>query len=214
MSWLNWCYTSLPMLVSSEAELPKTQCFLKCCGIFRQVAQIRSLTRSSSPSSPESTAEAEAEASSWLLHYVPFVLVIHCMLITHRVNTKVAARHCCQGYRTFVLPCGVESGYTVCRHVDSLHVRHANIQQNKSDIVDLLYLPDTPTSPVLQTVLPNHTPRCSTRPRRLMERYGNGLWYHRPEREDVWWLWTLDSLLLIIFSVPPSYVRLCNHIYI
>ena len=28
------------MLVSSEAGLPKSQCFLKCLGIFRQVGQI------------------------------------------------------------------------------------------------------------------------------------------------------------------------------
>ena len=56
MIWLKRSYTSLrhpSMLVSSEAGLPKTQCFLECCGIFRQVGQIRSLMRSSSPSSPE-----------------------------------------------------------------------------------------------------------------------------------------------------------------
>ena len=34
----------------------------------------------------------------------------------------------------------------------------------------------------------------------------------RPERGDVWWLWTLDSLFLIIISVSSSYVRLCNHL--
>ena len=73
----------------------------------------------------------------------------------------------------------LESGHTVRRHVDSLRVRHAKVQQNKSDNVDPLYLPDTSSSPVLQSVppvLPSHpTPRRSSRPRRPVEIYGHGL---------------------------------------
>ena len=73
----------------------------------------------------------------------------------------------------------LESGHTVRRHVDSLRVRHAKVQQNKSDNVDPLYLPDTSTSPVRQSVppvIPSHpTPRRSSRPRRPVERYGHGL---------------------------------------
>ena len=53
----------------------------------------------------------------------------------------------------------LESGHTVRRHVDSLRVRHALVQQNKSHNIDPLYLPDIPTSPVRQTVHPNPTPR-------------------------------------------------------
>ena len=34
----------------------------------------------------------------------------------------------------------LESGHTVRIHVDSLRVRHAKVQQNKSDNVDPLYL--------------------------------------------------------------------------
>ena len=83
------------------------------------------------------------------------------------------------------------------------------VQQNKSDNIDPLYLPDTPTSPVCQSVPPNPTPRRSSRPRRPVERYGHGLWYHKPERGDVWWLWTLNS-----FLINTSVSLLCNHMYI
>ena len=69
----------------------------------------------------------------------------------------------------------LESGHTVRRHVDSLRVRHEMVQQNNSDNIDPLYLPDTTTSPVRQSVPPNPTPRRSSRPRRPVERYGHGL---------------------------------------
>ena len=65
----------------------------------------------------------------------------------------------------------LDSEHIVRRHVDSLRVRH----ENKSDNIDPLYLPDTPTSPVCQSVPPNPTPRRSSRPRRPVERYGHGL---------------------------------------
>ena len=55
----------------------------------------------------------------------------------------------------------LESGHTVRRHVDSLRVRHLMVHQNKSDNIDLLYLTDTPTSPVHQSVPPNPTPKRS-----------------------------------------------------
>ena len=57
--------------------------------------------------SRESTAETEA--SSWL--HCPFT-ILSCWWYSvcwefHRIITKVAARHCCQGYRTFIIPCWV-----------------------------------------------------------------------------------------------------------
>ena len=108
-----------------------------------------------------------------LLLYVSFMLVIQYML---RIFTGSSPKRV-QG--TVVKVTGplsyhveLESGHTVRRHVDSLRVRHAMVQENKSD---LLYLPDTPTSPVRQSVSPNPTLRCSSRPRRPVERYGHGL---------------------------------------
>lgn len=73
----------------------------------------------------------------------------------------------------------LESGHIVRRHVDSIRVRHARIQQNKSDIVDPLYFPETLTSPATQPdpprIPPCPTPRRSSRPRKPVERYGHGL---------------------------------------
>ena len=48
----------------------------------------------------------------------------------------------------------LESGHTVHRHVGSIRVRHANTHQNRCDNVNPLYLPDTSTSPVHQSVPP------------------------------------------------------------